>query len=85
MCGVSNEHYAPALPDLALQPFDRRDVDLLITDQCSQKLLDWPLEGCKALAQADKPTGERAMEARSGDIPKTIGVSITHRHESKEA
>jgi len=83
--GIADEHHATALPLVEFHPLHGRAVDLLVARERDQVLRHWPPECREAGAQPFKPTDLRIVEARLGDIPKAIGVSVAYGHQPKEA
>jgi hypothetical protein len=76
MGSISDQHDAATVPVVEVHLFDWSTVDLLVTRDRRQALLDVPPKACKSLAKACKATWHRVMGAWHPDGPKHIGWSI---------
>jgi hypothetical protein len=83
--GVANEHDTAAVPLLLIYPLDRRAVDLFVTIQGGEKLLNRFGKPVKALPQARQPAAHVITEMRHGNMTKSISAAAAHRAETEEA
>jgi hypothetical protein len=83
--GIANEHDTAAVPLLLIYPLDCRAVDLFVTIQGGEKLLNRFGKPVKALPQARQPAAHVITEMQHGDMTKSMRAAAAHRAETEEA
>jgi hypothetical protein len=85
MSSVSNQDHPATIAFVELDPFNRPNVELLISLQRCEILRSRPAESNKVASKALETFLDRVIKALSVDRSKTIGIALAHRDQPKKA